>query len=99
MVAQVNRWQFLGECFCRALFGLGADDPFRLDDMLARMHPDDRARMISEIERAHSAELPFEGEYRILLPNGTQRWVLAKGRTFVGLRPRWAEDGRPIGHH
>ena len=85
---------FWANASARALYGLGADDPFRLDDMLARMHPDDRARMISEIERAHSAELPFEGEYRILLPNGTQRWVLAKGRTFV---EPGGHDGRRMG--
>jgi len=78
----------------RALYGLGADDPLHLDDMLARVHPDDRARMISEIERTHSAELPFEGEYRILLPNGTERLVLAKGRTFV---EPGGHDGRRMG--
>ncbi|HET9394994.1 MAG TPA: PAS domain S-box protein, partial [Nitrospiraceae bacterium] len=78
----------------RALYGLGADDPLRLDDMLARVHPDDRARMISEIEHARSAELPFEGEYRILMPNGTERWVLAKGRTFV---EPGGHDGRRMG--
>jgi PAS domain S-box-containing protein len=78
----------------RALYGLGADDPLHLDDMLARVHPDDRARMISEIEHARSAELPFEGEYRILLPNGTERLVLAKGRTFV---EPGGHDGRRMG--
>ena len=51
--------------------------------MLARVHPDDRARMIAEIERAQATELPFEGEFRILTPDGTERWVLAKGRTVV----------------
>src|SRR6202008_1744483 len=55
----------------RSLYGLGGDDALRLDDLLARVHPEDRGRMISEIERAHAAELPFEGEYRILLPNRT----------------------------
>jgi PAS domain S-box-containing protein len=64
----------------RSLFGFGAVDPLRFEDMLARIHPDDRTRMLSNVESAHATGLPFEGEFRIL-PGGTERWVLAKGRT------------------
>jgi PAS domain S-box-containing protein len=78
----------------RFLYGLSGGEALRFDDMLARIHPDDRARMVAAVERAHAAELPFEGEYRILLPNGTERWVLAKGRTVV--EPD-GHDGRRMG--
>jgi PAS domain S-box-containing protein len=67
----------------RSLFGFGADDALRFDDILARIHPDDRSRILSEIEAAQAAGLPFQGEFRTLLPDGTERWVLAKGRTIV----------------
>lgn len=67
----------------RSLFGFGADDALRFDDILARIHPDDRSRMLSEVEAAQAAGLPFQGEFRTLLPDGTERWVLAKGRTIV----------------
>ena len=70
-----------GNAPARSLFGFGVDDPLRFEDMLARVHPDDRTRMLSNIERAQAAGLPFEGEFRTLLPNGAERWVLAKGRT------------------
>ncbi|MGZ8203344.1 MAG: ABC transporter substrate binding protein [Burkholderiales bacterium] len=66
----------------RALFGFGAQDAIRFDDLLARVHPDDRARVTEEVERAQAASLPFELEYRTCLPDGTQRWVLGKGRTM-----------------
>src|SRR5262245_47671671 len=67
----------------RSLFGLGAHDALRFEDLLGRIHPDDRQRMLSEVERAQTAGLPFEGEFRILPANGTERWVVAKGRTVV----------------
>jgi PAS domain S-box-containing protein len=67
----------------RSLFGFGAHDGLRFADMLARVHPDDRARMLSEVERAEAAGLPFQGEFRTVVPDGEERWVLAKGRTVV----------------
>jgi len=67
----------------RSLFGFGEHDALRFDDIVARIHPDDRARMASEVEHARAAERPFQGEFRVLPANGTERWVLAKGRTIV----------------
>ncbi|HEU4345353.1 MAG TPA: ATP-binding protein [Candidatus Binatia bacterium] len=64
----------------RSLFGFSAQDALRFDDMVTRVHPDDRVRMLSEVANAQAAGLPFQGEFRTVLPNGEQRWVLAKGR-------------------
>ena len=64
----------------RSLFGFGAHDALRFDDLVSRVHPDDRARMLSEVARAQAAGVPFQGEFRTVLPNGDERWVLAKGR-------------------
>ena len=75
----------------RSLFGFGPTDRLRYDEMLARVHPDDRTRMQSEIERTAAIGQPFQGEFRTVLPGGTERWVLAKGRTVV-------ERGRHDGH-
>jgi PAS domain S-box-containing protein len=79
----------------RSLFGFGAHDALRFDDLLARVHPDDKLRMVSEVERAQTAGLPFEGEFRILLPDGAERWVLAKGRTVAD--PGRDRDERRMG--
>jgi PAS domain S-box-containing protein len=78
----------------RSLFGFGAYDPIRFDDLLARVHPADRGRMLLEAERAEAAGLPFQGEFRVVLPDGRERWVLAKGRTIV--EPD-ADDSRRMG--
>jgi PAS domain S-box-containing protein len=78
----------------RSLFGFGPNEPIRIEDILARIHPADRGRMLSEAEHAQAAGLPFHGEFRVLLPDGRERWVLAKGRTIV--EPA-ADDARRMG--
>jgi PAS domain S-box-containing protein len=67
----------------RSLFGFADGTAVSFHDIVARVHPDDRPRMVAELERAHADDLPFEGEYRLLLKDGAERWVLAKGRTVV----------------
>src|SRR5688572_13634955 len=71
----------------RALFGFSAHDTLRFDDLVARVHPDDRDRMLSEIGRAQAAGVPFQGEFRTVLPNGDEWWVLAKGRSTSDCGP------------
>ena len=44
----------------RSLFGFGANDFLRFDDLAARVHPDDRARMLSDVEHAQAAGMPFQ---------------------------------------
>ncbi|MFP4124407.1 MAG: PAS domain-containing protein [Coleofasciculus sp.] len=41
------------------------------------IHPDDRDRVITEWQN-HVWEKPFEQEYRIIQPNGEQRWIWAR---------------------
>jgi PAS domain S-box-containing protein len=74
----------------RKLLGFALDEPVTYEQILSRIHPDDRPRMLSELSRAQTDELPFEGELRLVLPDGTERWVLSKGRlvTDPSLTPR-----------
>jgi len=65
----------------RSLFGFGQNDPLRAGDLFSRIHPDDSARVMSEVQRTQEANRLFEGEFRIILPDGQERWVLAKGQT------------------
>jgi PAS domain S-box-containing protein len=78
----------------RSLFGFGPNEPIRIDNFLARVHSADRDRVLAEAERAQAAGLPFQGEFRVALPDGRERWVLAKGRTIV--EPD-ADDSRRMG--
>ena len=78
----------------RSLFGFGEKDVLQFGDMLARIHPEDRARMMTEVQHAQEAGLPFEGEFRIILPDGEERWMLAKGRAANQREP---QDTRRMG--
>ncbi|NRF67316.1 PAS domain S-box protein [Aquincola sp. S2] len=52
-----------------------------LDKYLGAIHPDDVPRVTAALERAvHSGE-PYEADYRIVQPDGSARWVTARGRT------------------
>jgi formate hydrogenlyase transcriptional activator len=77
----------------RSLFGFGPNDTLRLEDMIGRIHPDDRSRVIVEVERAQRTGVSFEGEFRVVLADGAERWVAAKGRAVAergrdGIRKR-----------
>src|SRR5262245_28972426 len=65
----------------RSLFGFGQNDVLRFEDVVDRIHPDDRARVIAEVERAQRTGDPFEDEFRVVIPDGGERWVAARGRT------------------
>ena len=69
----------------RSLFGFGENDVLRFDDVLARIHPDDRSQTVSLIQHAQENGVPFEVDFRIL-NNGTERWIAAKGQS-VGNAP------------
>jgi PAS domain S-box-containing protein len=68
----------------RSLFGFGANDSVAFEALLDRIHPDDRARMHADVRRAQDGRVLFEGELRLLLPDGAERWVIARGRTVAG---------------
>ena len=83
----------------RSLFGFGENDVLRFDDVLARIHPDDRSQAVSLIQHAQENGVPFEADFRIL-SNGTERWIAAKGQSVgngTGQCP--AQDGRAHRHH
>ena len=73
------------------LFGLTPlQTPRSLSGFLARVHPDDRARVAAAAERCRAEGAHFHEEFRVVWPDGTERWLLDKGRTTAG------SDGRPL---
>src|SRR5262245_53851078 len=55
---------------------------------MARVHPDDLDRMEARHESAIRDHVPFDIEFRIVLPSGEIRWLLTVGRGV------WDEGGR-----
>lgn len=78
----------------RSLFGFGATDVIRFEDVFARIHADDRTRVMRAVEAAEKAGIPFEGEFRTILPDGNERWVVSRGET-IGEPP--GNSGRRLG--
>jgi PAS domain S-box-containing protein len=49
------------------------------EEMVQRMHPEDRPRVVESAERANCAGKDFQAQFRLLLPDGTTRYVLGVG--------------------
>lgn len=59
------------------------------DAVFEMIHPDDRAAVDNEAERAVEQVDTLEDEYRIVRADGEIRWVAARGQVFLG------SDGAP----
>jgi PAS domain S-box-containing protein len=64
----------------RALFGVGTGRRLSYGAFADRVHPDDRAKRDEAIKQALETDAVYGLEYRILLPDGTQRWLVSRGR-------------------
>jgi len=64
----------------RALFGFGPETRLDYATLLSRVHPEDRALRDTALKRAIETQGEYEMEYRVLLPDGTLRWIAAWGR-------------------
>ncbi|MFO0775940.1 MAG: PAS domain S-box protein [Nitrospiraceae bacterium] len=70
------------------VIGLDPTETFStVGDWLARVHPEDGARMIAQTMECIHARCPFVVEYRLRDANGDYRWIRARGRAL------WSEDG------
>ncbi len=73
------------------IFGVDPSDRLDLAQVVATaVHPDDRA-ILDEINAAVFADgVPRPARYRILLPDGQEKWVFAQGRQVTD------ESGHPV---
>src|SRR6202035_4296151 len=65
---------------CRAFFGRKPGEPFSYQDLLAAVHPDDRARRTEVVERTIKTGQDYSIEYRNIWPDGSQHWVDVRAR-------------------
>ncbi|MET0397488.1 MAG: PAS domain S-box protein [Longimicrobiaceae bacterium] len=73
------------------LFGLpSSDTPRTVEGFLARVHPGDRPRVVEAVARCASHGVDFHEEFRVVWPDGSVRWLLDKGRTYLDA------EGRPL---
>ncbi|MGY1458375.1 MULTISPECIES: PAS domain S-box protein [unclassified Luteimonas] len=71
------------------LLGCSPGEAFDMARLLERVHPEDRHRFDDALRDALNADGAYMCEYRILLPDDTTRWLVARGQAESG-------DGRAV---
>jgi PAS domain S-box-containing protein len=87
--ARLGTWQWKletdeleGSPLSFALFGLPADTKFNFARFGASLHPEDRAHVGEAMRRCLAGEAEYDVEYRTIWPDGTERWIAARGRVY-----------------
>ena len=73
----------VGDRYMAAMFGVSEPEAaagLPLKSFVSSIHPNDRSRVKKEIDKALKNDDLFVSEYRTLRPDGTSRWILARGR-------------------
>jgi two-component system, LuxR family, sensor kinase FixL len=68
----------------RSLFGFDSNTHLTHAVLQNRLHPDDRALRDSAVKAAIENYGEYELEYRIVLPDGSMRWIGGRGRCVTG---------------
>ena len=65
---------------CKTFFGRQPQDPFSYQDLLAAVHPEDRARRQRALDRSIKSGQDYNFEYRNIWPDGSVHWVDVRAR-------------------
>ncbi len=64
----------------RRMFAFAPDAAIRYENVIERIHPQDRERVDRAVRCAVQGRADYVGEYRVVLPDGALRWIAARGR-------------------
>lgn len=64
------------------LFGFASGEDVSFEKVIHRIHPDDRETVKREVRRALVNGSDYVGEFRAILPDGAQRWIVSRGRGY-----------------
>lgn len=69
---------------CRAIFGVGADRQMTFAIFLELLVPEDRERIVALCGQVldPAVRAPYDAEYRVLWPDGSIHWILARGKAY-----------------
>ena len=93
--AQLGRWDWdiaqqrlEWSDITRRMYGVPLDGPVGMETLAALIHPDDSPVLEAAINDG-LARRPIEAEFRVVLPDGTVKWIMSRGKTLFDA------DGRP----
>ncbi len=72
------------------IFGVTEHTPIDVDTFFAAVHPEDREALQRAVEKASASRTPYSGNHRIVLPDGSLRWVFERADVIFDA------DGRAI---
>jgi PAS domain S-box-containing protein len=86
----------------RKFFGFEPGEAIDHATLAGRIHPDDRATRAAAIQQALATGSSYEVEFRLILPDGSVRWIAARGRSHshavAGAAPRTLGVSMDITH-
>ena len=59
----------------RRIFDFPAEGPVRRSEVMARIHPEDRAKVLADVRTSIEEKIDTETEFRIVLPDGRIRYL------------------------
>jgi PAS domain S-box-containing protein len=65
------------------LFGFASGDQVSFEEVMQRVHPDDRGTVEREVRRTLADGSDYAGEFRVVLPDGTSRWIASRGQVYL----------------
>ena len=68
------------------MLGFAPGEPISMESFLTHVHPEDREPTRQALQRALDDESDYSAEYRVVLPDGRQRWIAANGRVQTPAR-------------
>ena len=63
---------------CKTNFGLSPEAELSYQDLIAAIHPEDRARIQAAVDQAMADRTDYATEYRIFWPDGSIHWILVR---------------------
>jgi PAS domain S-box-containing protein len=79
----------------KAHYGRGAHDEFTHRDLMACIHPDDRAKVRERMQATLNNGEDYDVEYRCLWPDGSEHWLQVRGALDPGASTGPVAAGRP----
>ena len=59
----------------KTFFGCEPDEELTFEFVVSRIHPEDRERFLQTDKESRTRSIPFNMDYRVLLPDGSIRWA------------------------
>lgn len=79
----------------REIFGFSGHDSIDASAVFDRIHPDDRDLVAAAVEKATLEGRPFSVDHRIILPDGTERWIASHGHSHGSSQDKVSGNGSP----